>query len=176
MYKKINKEFKRWIFTIGVFLGSIGVIDGIATLFGTILVVSGLFEDFSILHLTVFILGTYIFWFYGINANLKANWNALEQEGVSTNVPSKALYDFSKSRKYSLRVQKITAGFGYVITELTKELPYYVGAFGAASFLEEITNKEAIIFLGGANIGAGIYEYIVARGTNQLLFWRRKSI
>ena len=59
--------------------------------------------------------------------------------------------------------ERIAADAGYVCMEFAKELPYYAGAFGAAIFTDSISSNEAIVFLGGANLGAGVYEYGLAR-------------
>jgi NNMT/PNMT/TEMT family len=66
-------------------------------------------------------------------------------------------------RSTSLRVRKFAAAAGYVGTELAKETPYYAGAFGTALLTDSVFANDAIIFLGGANLGAAAYEYGLAR-------------
>ena len=58
-------------------------------------------------------------------------------------------------------------------TELGKELPYYAGAIGAALASDSISSNDAIIFLGGANLGAAVYEFGLGRLTR--FFLRVKS-
>ena len=62
-----------------------------------------------------------------------------------------------------MRARRIAAAIGYVGTELAKEAPYYAGAFGAALLTDSISSNDALIFLGGANLGAAAYEYGLAR-------------
>nr|BFE73070.1 hypothetical protein GCM10020092_063710 [Actinoplanes digitatis] len=57
--------------------------------------------------------------------------------------------------------------------ELVKEVPYYGGAFGAALISDSITSTNALVFLGGANLGAAAYEYGLARLTGLVLRRRR---
>jgi hypothetical protein len=59
------------------------------------------------------------------------------------------------------------------MTEVAKEVPYYAGAFGAAVFTDSVSSSEAIVFLGGANLGAAAYEYGLAGATRGLL--RRRT-
>jgi hypothetical protein len=58
---------------------------------------------------------------------------------------------------------------GYVATEAVKELPYVIGAFGAAAASDSIRRREALVFLVGANLGATAYELLVAVGTRMYL-------
>ena len=44
-------------------------------------------------------------------------------------------------------------------------MPYYAGAFGAALLTDSVSSNEAMLFLGGANLGAAVYEYGLARLT-----------
>jgi hypothetical protein len=63
----------------------------------------------------------------------------------------------------------VASSIGYVGTELAKEAPYYAGAFGAALLGDTISSEDALIFLGGANLGAAAYEYGLARLTRAFL-------
>jgi hypothetical protein len=83
--------------------------------------------------------------------------------GASTNALSKAAHDLMKLRTASLRSRRFAAAVGYTGTELAKEAPYYAGAFGAVLFTDSVSANDAIIFLGGANLGAALYEYGLAR-------------
>jgi hypothetical protein len=62
---------------------------------------------------------------------------------------------------------------GYVVTEVGKEIPYYAGAFGAVIFTDSVSATDAVIFLGGANMGAAIYEYGLARLVRAFLGYRQ---
>ena len=81
----------------------------------------------------------------------------LEGTGTSTNVLSKAAYDLVRADERA-HARRFAAVVGYVATELAKEVPYYAGAF-AALLTDSMTANDAIIFLGGANLGAAAYEY-----------------
>ena len=110
---------------------------------------------------------TYVAWAAGLRVNLAANWRLLNRTGASTNALSKAGFDLARRR--SPRVRRFAAGAGYVLTELVKEAPYYSGAFGAALATDSVSANDALVFLGGANLGAGLYEYGLARATTALL-------
>lgn len=157
--EKVREKMVRWGITAGGTVGSTLAIEGIATACGLTLSNSSALDTWGTKSLMLFLAESYGMWFKGMRENTNANWELLEQEGVSTNAPSKALYDMAGRRGWSERKQKIVAGAGYVGTEIAKELPYYTGAFGAATVWNEISNDDAIIFLAGANIGAGLYEY-----------------
>ena len=115
------------------------------------------------MHALLFLASTYILWGAGLRVNLRANWELLGSTGTSTNVLSKVAYDLARLRTDSARAQRIAADAGYVCMEFAKELPYYAGAFGAAILTDSISSNEAIVFLGGANLGAAVYEYGLAR-------------
>jgi hypothetical protein len=117
----------------------------------------------------LFLASTYVLWGAGLRVNLEANWALLEETGTSTNALSKAAYDLVKLRTRSVRVRKIASAVGYVGTELAKETPYYAGAVGAALLSDSVSSSDALIFLGGANLGAAAYEYGLARVTGAFL-------
>jgi hypothetical protein len=52
-----------------------------------------------------------------------------------------------------------------VVTELAKEVPYYAGALGTAVLSDSVSSNDALVFLGGANLGAAAYELGLARMT-----------
>jgi hypothetical protein len=108
---------------------------------------------------------SYVAWGAGLRVNLRANWSLLEQTGTSTNALSKAGYDLLRNP----RARRIAAAAGYVGTELAKEVPYYLGAFGAAVLTDSVSSGDALIFLAGANLGAAVYEYVLARLTRTYL-------
>jgi hypothetical protein len=89
---------------------------------------------------------------------------------MSTNILSKGGFDLFRTG--SARSRRIAASVGYVITELAKEIPYYSGAFGVALVSESVSSNEALVFLAGANVGAGLYEYCLAWLTRILLLIR----
>ena len=101
-----------------------------------------------------FLAGTYVVWGAGLRVNLAANWALLAGTGTSTNVLSKAAHDIAKARTGSVRARRVAASAGYVATELAKEAPYYAGASGAMLVSDAVTAADAIVFLGGANLGA----------------------
>ena len=68
-------------------------------------------------------------------------------------------------RRRSGRVRRLAAGAGYVLTEIVKEAPYYSGAFGAVLVTDSVSADDALVFLAGANLGAALYEYWLARAT-----------
>ena len=74
-----------------------------------------------------------------------------------------------KARSGSDRARRLAASVGYVATELAKEAPYYAGASGAVLVSGGISADDAIVFLGGANLGAAAYEYGLAGATRHLL-------
>jgi NNMT/PNMT/TEMT family len=67
------------------------------------------------------------------------------------------------------RARRIASAVGYIGTELAKEAPYYAGAFSAALLSDSVSSGDALVFLGGANLGAAAYEYGLARGTRAFL-------
>ena len=154
---------KRWLITCAATLISTYTLDVIATAAGLILVASGLLSGIGHAYALLFLASTYFLWAAGLRVNLRANWALLGSTGTSTNVLSKVAYDLVRLRTNSARAQRIAADAGYVCMEFAKELPYYAGAFGAALLTDSISSNKAIVFLGGANLGAAVYEYGLAR-------------
>ena len=148
-------------------------LDAVATAGGLLLIWSRLLDGADSRLLIAFLAATYVLWGAGLRVNLKANWALLEATGTSTNALSKAAYDLVTSRTERQRPRRIAAAIGYVSTELGKELPYYAGAIGAALASDSISSNDAIIFLGGANLGAAVYEFGLGRLTR--FFLRVKS-
>jgi hypothetical protein len=108
-------------------------------------------------------------WGAGMRMNLAANWALLARTGTSTNVLSKAAHDVARARDAGPRARRFAASAGYVLTEVAKELPYYVGASGVASLSDAVSAGDAIVFLAGTNLGAAMYEYGLARATRTFL-------
>lgn len=154
---------KQFLVTCAATLVSTYALDAIATAAGLLLVASNFLGGIGHVHALLFLASTYILWGAGLRVNLRANWALLGSTGTSTNVLSKVAYDLVRLRTHSARAQRIAADAGYVCMEFAKELPYYAGAFGAALLTDSISSNEAIVFLGGANLGAAVYEYGLAR-------------
>ena len=77
-------------------------------------------------------------------------------------------------RSSGRRAERAASAVGYVGTEIAKEAPYCAGTFGSALVSDTITSTHALVFLAGANIGAAVDEYSVARLSNVLL--ERRSL
>ena len=161
------RDLGRWSFTVAATVASTYALDAFATAVGVLLVTSQFLAGFDRVSLLAFLAGTYLIWAAGMRVNLRANWHLLVTTGMSTNVLSKAGFDLFLTG--SARSRKIAASAGYVITELVKEIPYYSGAFGVALVSESVSSNEALVFLAGANVGAGLYEYFLAWLTRTFL-------
>jgi hypothetical protein len=160
---------RRWLATLGATAISTYALDAIATATGAALVATGLLRGLPHLALLGFLALTYVAWGAGLGRNLRANWELLERTGTSTNALSKAAHDLAAHRGWRLRTRRIAGAAGYVATEVAKEAPYYAGAFGAALVTDSISSADAIVFLGGANLGAAAYEYGLAGATRAFL-------
>lgn len=173
--RKVLLTLKRWGVTIAAHVSSTYVLDSVAVVSGIALVgvvnmVEPMFlKNLSIGYAVAFLMTTYTIWGIALKKNLKANWRLLEETGTSTNAFSKAGYDLARSFTNYKVVQKVTAGTGYVVTELAKEIPYYVGAFSVTAISQGVSTTESFIFLGGANLGAAVYEYGLAKGTLKII-------
>ena len=157
---------RRWGITLTATAASTYALDVFATAAGLALAATHLQRGVDSVVLLAFLASTYVAWGAGLRVNLAANARLLARTGTSTNALSKAAYDLTSSR--SLRVRRFAAGAGYVATELAKEIPYYAGAV-AVLLTDTMTAKDAIVFLGGANLGAAAYEYGLARLTRAFL-------
>jgi hypothetical protein len=164
----------RWGVTLAATVVSAYALDAFATAAGVLLALSQLLDGLDHGHLLAFLAVSYVFWAIGLRANLAANGALLELTGTSTNVLSKALFELTRMR--SPRTRRVAAAAGYVATELVKEVPYYAGAFGATLASDSVGAAEALIFLGGANLGAAVYEYGLARLTRVFLRRRHASL
>jgi hypothetical protein len=164
---------QRWLFTAAATVLSTYALDAAATVVGLLLAASQLLRGLDHGVVLLFLAGTYVAWWAGLQVNLRANWSLLEETGTSTNVLSKAAYDLVKLRTGNVRIRRIASAAAYVATELAKETPYYAGAFGAAVFTDSVSANDAIIFLAGANLGAAAYEYGLAHAVRAVL--RRRN-
>jgi hypothetical protein len=158
--------------TLGATAVSTYALDAFATAAGVLLLASHVLRDLDHGLLLIFLGGTYLLWGAGLRVNLQANWRLLEATGTSTNALSKVAHDVVKLRTASLRAQRMASAIGYVGTELAKEAPYYAGAFGAVALSDSISSHDALVFLGGTNLGAAAYEYGLARMTRAFLHIR----
>ena len=166
-----RRALSAWLITLAATAASTYALDAVATAAGVLLVASQLLGGLDHVLVLVFLGATYVLWGVSLRANLGANWSLLNRTGTSTNALSKAAFDLVRRR--GARAQQIAAATGYVATELAKEAPYYAGAFGAAALTDTVSSTDALLFLAGANLGAGAYEYGLARLTRGLLVRRR---
>ncbi|MBP7243076.1 hypothetical protein [Amaricoccus sp.] len=116
-----------------------------------------------------FLLLSYAAWGAALRPSLAANWDLLQRTGASTCLPSKTAHDIALRRGAGLGARRLAAAAGYVGAELAKEAPYYFGAAGAALLVDGVTSIDALVFLGGANLGAAAYELGLAHATRGLL-------
>jgi hypothetical protein len=152
-----------WVVVAVATVVSSCALDMVATSVGVLLVASYLFDGAPEPAVLGVLAATYVLWIAGLRANLVANRCLLERTGMSTNLPSKLLFELVRHRSKSERAQRTAAAAGYIATEIAKEAPYYAGAFGAAMFSDTVDSTDALVFLAGTNIGAAVYEYGVAR-------------
>lgn len=160
---------RRWVLTLIATAASAYAIDAVATTAGVLLGASHVLRGLDHRILLAALAGTYVLWGAGLRVNLRENWRLLRQTGMSTNVLSKAAYDLVQNRRGSARRQRLASAIGYAGTEIVKEAPYYVGAFGAVLLSDSVSSADALVFLAGANLGAAAYEYGLARVTRALL-------
>ncbi len=165
---------RRWLATLAASVVTTYALDFVATSAGLLLVASHLLEGLDRGEALVLLFASYLAWAGGLWAILKVNWDLLQRTGTSTNLLSKAAHDLVTRRTSSQRWRRAAAHLGYIVTELAKEAPYYLGAAGAALFTESISAVDAIVFLAGANVGAAAYEFALARGLRLFLAWAIK--
>ena len=158
-----------WIVTVVATAASTYALDGFAIAAGALLAASGIVAGLGRPLLLAFLAATYVLWAAGMRVNLAANWSLLTTTGTSTNALSKAAHDLARARHADARTRRRAASAGYVVTELAKEVPYYASASGVALLSHSVSAADAIVFLAGANIGAAIYEYGLARATRTYL-------
>lgn len=166
---------RRWFIALVATALSTYTLDAFATTTGVLLAASHLLQGLDFRILGCFLAITYGAWWLAMRENLAANWALLQDTGTSTNVLSKVAHDSTALWTQSARARRFAASVGYVGTELVKETPYYAGAFGAALVSDAVSAGEALIFLGGANLGAAAYEFALARGTSAYLERRTHS-
>ena len=150
-------------------------LDAVATATGLLLAASQLLAGANHTLLLALLVLSYGAWAVGLTANLRQNHKLISRTGTSTSVLSKAAHDLAAACSAGPRALRIAGGAGYVATELVKEVPYYVGAFGAVILIDSVSTADALVFLIGANVGAAAYEYALARVTQALLVRRYAS-
>jgi hypothetical protein len=163
----MHSAARRWGVTLTATAASTYALDAVATAAGVAVAASGVLRGLDHALLLACLAASYLAWGAALRVNLAANLALLERTGTSTNALSKAAYDLAGERRP--RAQRVAAAAGYVATELAKEAPYYLGAFGAALAVESVSSDDALIFLAGANLGAAVYEWGLARFTRAFL-------
>ena len=160
---------RRWIATVAASFVTAYALDLFATSLGLLVVASGLLSGIGYVEALLLLLASYVFWGSGLWAVIKANWALLQRTGACTNILAKAGHDLAVRLGWSLRWRKVAAYVGNTATELAKEAPYYIGAGGFALFTDSVSAIDAIVFLAGANTGAAIYGFALARGLDFFL-------
>ncbi|MET7966333.1 guanitoxin biosynthesis pre-guanitoxin forming N-methyltransferase GntF [Micromonospora sp. NPDC005305] len=169
-----RRGLRTWSFSVAATAASAYALEAAVVAAGAGLVASGLLSGLDHQWLMAFLVASYTVWGFGLHAGVRANWTLLTTTGTSTNVLSKAASDVVRRMTSSARAPRLAAAVGYAGTEVAKEVPYYAGAFGVAAVTDSITSHEALVFLGGANLGAALYEYGLARLTRAFLLRRRR--
>ena len=160
---------RRWVTTAAASFITAYALDLFATCLGLLAVASGLLSGIGYVEGLVLLFASYVFWGSGLWAVIKANWALLQRTGACTNILAKAGHDLAVRLGWSLRGRKVAAYVGNTATELAKEAPYYIGAGGFALFTDSVSAIDAIVFLAGANTGAAIYGFALARGLGYFL-------
>jgi NNMT/PNMT/TEMT family len=160
---RIPPPMQSWLITLSATVASTYALDAIATVCGLGATFLPLARSVGFPAALAFLLVSYFAWGVGLSINLQANGMLLAATGTSTNALSKLFHDMAKRRGLVRRWQRLAADLGYVAMEIAKEAPYYLGAVGVAMGTETVTTTDAMIFLGGANFGAALYEYGLAR-------------
>jgi hypothetical protein len=162
----------QWGLSIAATALSTYALDAVATFSGTALMAAGVLDGAGPGGAASFLGISYLVWGIGLRANLRANWMLLLTTGTSTNVLSKLAREMVAGRGGRPRWQRLAADAGYAGSELAKELPYYAGAVAAAGLTDAVSAVDAMVFLGGANLGAAAYEYALACTTRAALTHR----
>ncbi|GAA3334780.1 hypothetical protein GCM10020358_00530 [Amorphoplanes nipponensis] len=170
-----HRGLTSWAVSLAATAVSAYALDAFAAATGAALVATGLLAGAGHPTAVALLVASYAAWGLGLRAGVGANWALLTTTGTSTNILSKAAHDVTRRRSRGERAPRAAAVIGYLGTELAKEVPYYLGAFGAAAATDAITSTDALVFLIGANLGAAGYEYVLAAATRTLLRRRAAS-
>lgn len=169
MMGRLTTHVKRWSATVIANVVSTYALDTVSTVAGVLVAASGIFAGMGFQATIVVLAVSYVLWGGGLATSLKANWRLLETTGTSTSLLSKLAYDLAALRTTRTGVRRFLSAAGYVVFELAKESPYYIGAFGLAFATDAVSIEEALVFLAGANAGAAAYEYGLGWSTRILL-------
>jgi len=161
-----------WVSTAATVVSTYAL-DLVAAAVGLLAVASGALDGLATQWLLSALAASYVAWACGLRTNLAANIRLLATTGASTNVLSKTAYELTRRR--GARVRRWAATGGYLVTELAKEAPYYVGAFSVATVVDPVGTADAVAFLAGANLGAAAFEYALGRGTTAFVAHRTAS-
>ncbi|GIF51485.1 NNMT/PNMT/TEMT family protein [Asanoa ferruginea] len=164
-----------WTVSLAATAASAYALDAVAAAAGASLVAVGLLDGVAQEWVMVFLVASYAIWAVGLRTNLRANGALLAATGTSTNVLSKAAFDVTRRRARRGSTARLAAAVAYAGTEVAKETPYYLAAFGAAAATDAITSTDALVFLAGANLAAAGYEYGLGRLTGAFLRHRYAS-
>src|SRR3954453_2756082 len=173
-HESTGGRLRNWAVSLAATAASTYALDSCSAAAGIALVASGLLGAFDHPWLVTFLVLSYGAWGLGLRVNVRANGMLLAATGISTNVLSKAAYDVTRRRTSNPRAPRLAAAVGYIGTEVALEVPYYAAAFGAAALTDSITSAEAVVFLGGANLGAALYVYGLGRLTSVFLQRRHR--
>lgn len=165
----MSSRFRPWVATGVATLASTYLLDLLSAAAGAALVASGLLHGMGPGVAAGFLAATYLAWAAALGPSVAANWALIERTGTSSCLPSKLAHDVALRFASGVRTCRIATGAGYVGAELAKEAPYWFGAAGTMLAIEGVTASDALVFLGGANLGAAAYECGLARGTRHLL-------
>ncbi|WP_238015282.1 guanitoxin biosynthesis pre-guanitoxin forming N-methyltransferase GntF [Dactylosporangium sp. AC04546] len=169
-----SRRLREWLVTAAATAASVYALDVTATAAGVALVAAGWLGGIGHGWAVAFLAVTYLAWGAGLRVALRANRLLLETTGTSTNALSKAAYDLARRLTGRARPARLAAAGGYTATEIVKELPYYAGAFGVAALSDTVGGVDALVFLGGANLGAALYELGLARLVRAVVRRRRR--
>lgn len=165
----MSSSFRTWTATGVATIASTYLLDLLSAGAGALLVASGLLHGVGICAALAFFAASYIVWGGALWPSLAANWALLQNTGGSTCLPSKIAHDLALRRRTGERTRRIATAAGYVGAEILKEAPYYLGVAGVTLIADGMGADDALVFLGGANLGAAAYEYGLAKVTRRLL-------
>ncbi len=174
-YEVQGHRASRWGVTIAATIVTTSLLDVVASGTGVLLVATDALDRAPRTAILGFLAVTYILWVFGMRANLAANWRLLVATGTSSNALSKLAFEIANRRSSNERTLRVASAVGYIAAEVAKEVPYLVGAIGTAQFSQRFDSTDAILFLGGTNLGAAAYECFAARLTCVYLGRRRSA-
>ena len=160
---------RRWAITLGATAISTYALDAIATVAGVALAASQLLDGLGHGVLLAVLAASYVAWGAGLRVNLAANWRLLEETGTSTNALSKAARDIAARRTRSARAQRLAASAGYVGHRAREGGAVLRRGVRRGAQRDGRRRTTRSMFLAGANLGAALYEYGLARLTRAFL-------